>query len=181
MLIVFAQLLTVDRSTVCRHTRNTRVTKDVETMVTTTADDGLALRRPCSANNHRRHQPRTREAQHRVALSPASPPLQSSTTTYFFHHCRTSTTSTLHFGRYIPPDADPPWSQLTRASACRRLTPSSRVPANPGDESPERRVFDGGSSTVSRGEARYPSEQPASLRITRDPRLSARRSRQWPE
>lgn len=35
MLIVFAQLLTVDSSTVCRHTRNTRVTKDVETMVTT--------------------------------------------------------------------------------------------------------------------------------------------------
>lgn len=40
MLIVLAQLLTVDSSTVCRHTRNTRVTKDVETMVTTTADDG---------------------------------------------------------------------------------------------------------------------------------------------
>lgn len=58
MLIVFAQLLTVDSSTVCRHTRNTRVTKDVETMVTTTVDDGLApsLRRPYSANNHR-HQP----------------------------------------------------------------------------------------------------------------------------
>jgi len=62
MLIVFAQLLTVDSSTVCRHTRNTRVTKDVETMVTTSADDGLApsLRhgRPYSANNNHRHQPR---------------------------------------------------------------------------------------------------------------------------
>lgn len=39
MLIVFAQLLTVDSRTVCRHTRNTRVTKDVETMVTTVDDD----------------------------------------------------------------------------------------------------------------------------------------------
>lgn len=39
MLIVFAQLLTVDSSTVCRHTRNTRVTKDVETMVTNVDDD----------------------------------------------------------------------------------------------------------------------------------------------
>lgn len=60
MLIVLAQLLTVDSSTVCRHTRNTRVTKDVETMVTMTADDGLApsLKHPYSVNNHR-HQPRT--------------------------------------------------------------------------------------------------------------------------
>lgn len=35
MLIVFAQLLTVDSRTVCRQTRNTKVTKDVETIVTT--------------------------------------------------------------------------------------------------------------------------------------------------
>lgn len=35
MLIVFAQLLTVESRTVCRQTRNTKVTKDEETIVTT--------------------------------------------------------------------------------------------------------------------------------------------------
>lgn len=39
MLIVFAQLLTVDSRTVCRQTRNTKVTKDVETIVTTWTND----------------------------------------------------------------------------------------------------------------------------------------------
>ena len=33
MLMVFAQLLTVDRRTVWRQTRNTRVTMDVDTIV----------------------------------------------------------------------------------------------------------------------------------------------------
>lgn len=58
--------------------------------------------------------------------------MQSSTTTYFFHHCRTSrTTSTHHFGRDLPPadpgDGDPPSAILSS------LTPSSRVPMNPGE------------------------------------------------
>lgn len=35
MLIVFAQLLTVESNIVCRQTKNTKVTKDVETIVTT--------------------------------------------------------------------------------------------------------------------------------------------------
>lgn len=33
MLIVFAQLLTVESRIVCRQTKNTKVTKDVETIV----------------------------------------------------------------------------------------------------------------------------------------------------
>lgn len=34
-LIAFAQLLTVESKTVCRHTRNTRVINDLETIVKT--------------------------------------------------------------------------------------------------------------------------------------------------
>lgn len=36
MLMVLAQLLTVESNTVWRHTRNRRLTKDVETIVTRT-------------------------------------------------------------------------------------------------------------------------------------------------
>ena len=42
MLIVFAQLLTVESKTVCRHTRNIRVTKDVETIVIITTSASTA-------------------------------------------------------------------------------------------------------------------------------------------
>ncbi|KAL6265512.1 hypothetical protein P5V15_002307 [Pogonomyrmex californicus] len=107
MLIVFAQLLTVDSSTVCRHTRNTRVTKDVETMVTTTVDDGdwrtvtwalvLGQQQPPAPTTKRE------EAQHTlVALSLATstitnhqllPPLPS-----HLHHIHTP-----HFGRILNP------------------------------------------------------------------------------
>jgi hypothetical protein len=44
MLMVLAQLLTVESSTVCRHTRNTRVTIEVDTMVAPVL--GYGSRRP---------------------------------------------------------------------------------------------------------------------------------------
>jgi len=133
MLIVFAQLLTVDSSTVCRHTRNTRVTKDVETMVTTSADDGLApsLRhgRPYSANNNHRHQPRIAAHSTRCTLArdhPAVvhnhlllPPLS--------HHIHTP------LWPYFCPPADPGDALILHTFLGRclpSLTPSSRVPMN---------------------------------------------------
>ncbi|OAD58690.1 hypothetical protein WN48_10378 [Eufriesea mexicana] len=48
MLIVLAQLLTVESRTVCRQTKNTKVTKDVETMVTTWTNEQRAPRHHCS-------------------------------------------------------------------------------------------------------------------------------------
>lgn len=107
MLIVLAQLLTVDSSTVCRHTRNTRVTKDVETMVTTTADDGLApsLRHPYSANNHRartaRHSTRCTFARDLVAV--VRNHLLLSPLPSHLHHIHTP----LWQLRTPPPPADP--------------------------------------------------------------------------
>lgn len=93
MLIVLAQLLTVDSSTVCRHTKNTRVTKDVETMVTTWTTTSTVT----TGTQIRQQPPTTPTAP--VALSPATSLQSSTTTTYFFHHCRTSATCTLHFDR----------------------------------------------------------------------------------
>lgn len=58
MLIVFAQLLTVESRIVCRQTKNTKVTKDVETIVTTWTNEQRAPRHHCSpriqrsTNNH---------------------------------------------------------------------------------------------------------------------------------
>lgn len=61
MLIVFAQLLTVESRMVCRQTKNTKVTKDVETIVTTWTNEQRAPRHHCSpriqrsTNNHDRN------------------------------------------------------------------------------------------------------------------------------
>lgn len=46
MLMVLAQLLTVESSTVWRHTRNTRVTMDVDTMVDPVLGSASRRRRP---------------------------------------------------------------------------------------------------------------------------------------
>lgn len=117
MLIVFAQLLTVDSSTVCRHTRNTRVTKDVETMVTTTADWHPSLRhgRPYSASNNHRSPTSTnnREAQHPLHFRPrprCSRPQPSTSSTTVAPHPHSTLAVSLFPPRILATRVDAPSS-----------------------------------------------------------------------
>lgn len=79
MLIVFAQLLTVESRIVCRQTKNTKVTKDVETIVTTWTNEQRAPRHHCSpriqqsTNNHDKNKNNKQRHLHFCCCRPQPP------------------------------------------------------------------------------------------------------------